>query len=46
MLITTNLFEIELVHHFMDRFGDLLEQFEPRSTVFGVEREKIPAIVT
>jgi GT2 family glycosyltransferase len=46
MLNTTNLFEIELVHHFMDRFGDLLERFEPRSTVFGVEREKIPAIVT
>jgi GT2 family glycosyltransferase len=44
MLSTTNLFEIELVHHFMARFGDPLERFEPRSTVFGVEREKIPAV--
>ena len=44
MLSTTNLFEIELVHHFMARFGDPLERFEPRRTVFGVEREKIPAV--
>jgi GT2 family glycosyltransferase len=44
MLNTTNLFEIELVHHFINRFGDLLGRYEPRSTVFGVERDKIPAI--
>jgi hypothetical protein len=35
MLNTTNLFEIELVQHFIDRFGDLLGRYEPRSTVFG-----------
>jgi GT2 family glycosyltransferase len=44
MLNTTNLFEIELVHHFINRFRDLLGRYEPRSTVFGVERDKIPAI--
>ena len=44
MLNTTNLFEIELVHHFINRFGELLGRYEPRSTVFGVERDKIPAI--
>ena len=41
MINTTNLFESELVHHFMDRFGELLRRFEPRETVFGVAREKI-----
>jgi len=44
MLNTTNLFEIELVQHFIDGFGDLLGWYEPPSTVFRVQRDKIPAI--
>jgi hypothetical protein len=40
MLNTMNLFEIELVQHFIDRFGDLLGRYEPRSTVFGVQRTR------
>ncbi|MBA2271610.1 MAG: glycosyltransferase [Chthoniobacterales bacterium] len=41
MINTTNLFETELVHHFMDHYGDLLERYEPQGTVFGVDRQKI-----
>jgi hypothetical protein len=41
MINTTNLFETELVHHFMDHYGDLLAHYEPRATVFGVDRQKI-----
>lgn len=41
MINTTNLFESELVHHFMDHYGDLLARYEPRATVFGVDRQKI-----
>lgn len=43
MINTTNLFEAELVRHFLDRYGDLLARFEPREKVFGVGREKIAA---
>ena len=41
MINTTNMFETELVHHFMDHYGDLLSQYEPRATIFGVDRQKI-----
>ena len=41
MINTTNLFERELVHHFMGKYGDLVEAFEPRERLFGVERTKI-----
>ena len=41
MINTTNLFELELVHHFMGKYGDLVEAFEPRERLFGVERSKI-----
>jgi len=41
MLNVTNLFEHDLVSHFIQRFGDLIDRFEPRATLFGVEREKI-----
>ena len=44
MINVTNLFEIELVEHFMDRFQDLAGKFEPREMLFGVLREKIPAL--
>ncbi len=41
MINTTNLFELELVHCFLERYGEMLGRFEPRATVFGVQREKI-----
>jgi glycosyltransferase involved in cell wall biosynthesis len=41
MINTTNLFEIELVHHLMGKYGELVERFEPRERLFGVERSKI-----
>ena len=41
MLNVTNLFELDLVWHFKQRFGDLVNRFEPRATLFGVDREKI-----
>jgi GT2 family glycosyltransferase len=41
MLNVTNLFELDLVSHFKQRFGDLVNRFEPRATLFGVDREKI-----
>ena len=41
MINSTNLFERELVAHLLERYGDLLRQFEPQPTVFGVAREKI-----
>lgn len=43
MINTTNLFELELVHCFIERYGDMLDRFEPRATVFGVQREKLAA---
>ena len=41
MLNVTNLFELDLVRHFIQRFGDLVDRFEPRATLFGVDRGKI-----
>jgi GT2 family glycosyltransferase len=41
MLNVTNLFELDLVRHFIQRFQDLVGSFEPRATLFGVDREKI-----
>jgi glycosyltransferase involved in cell wall biosynthesis len=41
MINTTNLFELELVHHLIGKYGDLVERFEPRERLFGVERSKI-----
>ena len=43
MINTTNLFELELAHCFIERYGELLGRFEPRATVFGVKREKLVA---
>lgn len=43
MINTTNLFELELVHCLIERYGELLDRFEPRATVFGVQREKLAA---
>lgn len=43
MINTTNLFELELVHCFLERYGKMLARFEPRATVFGVKREKLAA---
>ncbi len=41
MLGMTNLFELDLVRHFHERFGHLYEGFEPQATLFGVDRRKI-----
>jgi GT2 family glycosyltransferase len=46
MINTTNLFEPELVHHFLAHYGDLLDRFEPRARVFGVDREKIAELAS
>ncbi len=43
MINTTNMFEVELAHHLISRYGDLLDRYEPRGTVFGVDREKLGA---
>lgn len=44
MINTTNLFERELVDHFMRNYGELLDRFEPQATVFGVDRQKIAGL--
>ena len=44
MINTTNLFERELVDHFMQNYGELLDRFEPRATVFGVDRQKVAGL--
>ena len=38
MINLTNLFELELVEHLLDRYGELVARFEPRETLFGVTR--------
>ena len=43
MINLTNLFEQELIEHFLDRYGDLVARFEPRDRLFGVVREESPA---
>ncbi len=42
MINATNLFEPDLVEHFLERYGDLLGGFEPAQTVFGAARSKAP----
>jgi GT2 family glycosyltransferase len=44
MINLTNLFEVELVEHFIARFGGLATRFEPREMLFGVARESIPSL--
>jgi glycosyltransferase involved in cell wall biosynthesis/ubiquinone/menaquinone biosynthesis C-methylase UbiE len=44
MINLTNLFEIDLVEHFIDRFDDLAARFEPHEMLFGVSRESIPSL--
>lgn len=44
MINLTNLFELDLVRHFMSRYQELVARFEPRETLFGVEREKIEGV--
>ncbi|HEV3409558.1 MAG TPA: glycosyltransferase, partial [Chthoniobacterales bacterium] len=41
MINTTNLFEADLVQHFLEKYGELLECYEPRERVFGVDRDRI-----
>ena len=42
MINLTNLFESELVDHFLNLYGDLVARFEPRDKLFGVTRQEIP----
>lgn len=41
MINTTTLFEAEMVEHFLSHYGELLERYEPREKVFGIQRDKI-----
>ncbi|MGI8436357.1 MAG: glycosyltransferase, partial [Chthoniobacterales bacterium] len=41
MLSVTNLFELDLVRHFHERFRVLRDRFEPQETLFGVDRRKL-----
>ena len=41
MIHTTTRYEVELVHHLVENYGELLEQFEPQRRVFGVDRERV-----
>jgi GT2 family glycosyltransferase len=41
MINITNLFERDLVLHLHKRYGALVDQFEPRATIFGVERTRL-----
>lgn len=44
MINTTNLFEVDLVHHLVGRYGKLAEAFEPREQLFGVDRHRLAAL--
>lgn len=35
---TTNLFEVELVRHLISRYQSLVDEYEPKTRIFGVER--------
>ncbi len=41
MINITNLFERDLVLHLHKRYGALVDQFEPRATIFGVARTRL-----
>ncbi|MGI8819367.1 MAG: glycosyltransferase [Chthoniobacterales bacterium] len=41
MIHTTNLFQMDLVRHFGERYGDLLARFTPQTSVFGADRAQI-----
>jgi len=41
MINTTILFEFELVQHFIKNYGDLLDRFEPRELLFGIDRASL-----
>jgi GT2 family glycosyltransferase len=41
MINTTNLFEVELVDHLVGKYRELVDQFEARDQVFGVERQRV-----
>ncbi|MFL6537451.1 MAG: glycosyltransferase [Chthoniobacterales bacterium] len=43
MINTTNVFEVDLVNHLVAKYRELVEQFEPREFVFGVERHRTNA---
>ena len=44
MINTTTLFAPELVRHFVQRYGEVLERFEPQTNVFGVPRSALTRV--
>jgi glycosyltransferase involved in cell wall biosynthesis len=41
MINTTNLFEVDLVNHLVEKYRELVDGFEPREQLFGVERHRV-----
>ncbi|MEY2493341.1 MAG: hypothetical protein QOH24_2292 [Verrucomicrobiota bacterium] len=41
MIHTTTLYELELVQHLVENYGELLDRFEPQRRVFGVDRDRV-----
>ena len=41
MINITTRYEVELVHHLIENYGELLDQFEPQRRVFGVDRDRV-----
>ena len=41
MINITTRYEVELVHHLVENYGELLDQFEPQRRVFGVDRDRV-----
>ena len=38
---TTNLFEVDLVRHLITRYQPLIDEYEPKTRIFGVERDRL-----
>jgi glycosyltransferase involved in cell wall biosynthesis len=43
---TTNLFEVELVRHLISRYQPLIDEYEPKTKIFGVERSLVESCPT
>jgi glycosyltransferase involved in cell wall biosynthesis len=41
MINTTNLFEVDLVNHLVEKYRELVDGFEPREQLFGIERHRV-----
>ena len=38
---TTNLFEVDLVRHLITRYQSLIDEYQPKTRIFGVERDRL-----